>query len=120
MCIICLVVSELATKEVLMRSVFALPIALVLLTGGAWAKDTTIATTLTGVHQLCGANSTNCTGVTCGNTTCDASCKKGHGCTVTIHRRRTTAKPIRTPQQCLRACSRLKGTTPDFCVASCL
>jgi hypothetical protein len=103
-----------------MRSVFALPIALVLLTGGAWAKDTTIATTLTGVHQLCGANSTNCTGVTCGNTTCDASCKKGHGCTVTIHRRRTTAKPIRTPQQCLRACSRLKGTTPDFCVASCL
>jgi hypothetical protein len=51
-----------------MRSVFALPIALVLLTGGASAKDTTIATTLTGVHQLCGANSTNCTGVTCGNT----------------------------------------------------
>jgi hypothetical protein len=27
---------------------------------------------------------------------------------------------IRTPQQCLRACRRLKGASPDFCVASCL
>jgi hypothetical protein len=27
---------------------------------------------------------------------------------------------IRTPQQCLRACGRLKGASPDFCVASCL
>ena len=36
---------------------------------------------------------------------------------------RSVAAPnakIRTPQQCLRACRRLKGASPDFCVASCL
>ncbi len=29
------------------------------------------------------------------------------------------AKPIRTPGQCFRHCSRLKGTTEGFCYASC-
>jgi len=70
-----------------MRTIFAVPIALALLTSVAWgATSLTVGTTA--VHQLCGANSLKCSGVTCGKTTCDASCSAGStpasGCTLVI------------------------------------
>jgi hypothetical protein len=78
------------------KSVVLVPIALVLLTGVAWgAIKITVGTT--GVHDLCGKNSLKCSGVTCGKTTCDASCDAGatpaSGCTLVIHR--TVGKPPR-------------------------
>jgi len=81
-----------------MRTIFAVPIALALLTSVAWgATSLTVGTTA--VHQLCGANSLKCSGVTCGKTTCDASCSAGStpasGCTLVIHR--TVSKPPRHP-----------------------
>jgi hypothetical protein len=30
-----------------------------------------------------------------------------------------SAKPIRTPRDCYRACKKLSGTNPEFCAASC-
>jgi hypothetical protein len=84
-----------------MRTIFAVPIALALLTGGAWAA-TSLTVGTTAVHQLCGAKSLNCSGVTCGKTTCDASCSAGStpasGCTLVIHRTGPTRPkpPIRT------------------------
>src|SRR5262249_25337062 len=51
----------------------------------------------TGVHDLCGTKSVDCKGVTCGQTTCDASCgadpTPASGCTLVIHR--TVRKPPR-------------------------
>jgi len=78
------------------KSVFLVPIALVLLTGVAWGA-TKITVGTTGVHDLCGAKSLDCKGVTCGQTTCDASCgtnpTPASGCTLVIHR--TVGKPPR-------------------------
>jgi hypothetical protein len=78
------------------KSIFLVPIALVLLTGVAWGK-TTLTVGVTAVHELCGANSLKCSGVTCGKTTCDASCTAdatpASGCSLVIHR--TVGKPPR-------------------------
>jgi hypothetical protein len=83
-----------------MRTIFAVPIVLALLTGIAGATTLTVGTTA--VHQLCGANSLDCKGMSCGKTTCDASCSASStpasGCTLVIHRTGPTRPkpPIRT------------------------
>jgi hypothetical protein len=69
-----------------MRTIFAVPIALALLTGEAWAAPLTVSATLTGVKKLCGGND-HCTDVQCGSTTCSGSCStQGKACSITINR----------------------------------
>jgi hypothetical protein len=80
-----------------MLTIFAVPIALALLTGGVWAKELEVGATRAGVHKLCGGPGP-CKGVQCGETTCDGQCTgtgRRTSCTITIHAERP--RPDLTP-----------------------